>query len=124
MAESSDEDRRLVWAHGDYARWNIVWGGGALPTTGLRMAHLDRLLLNLTALIHRLEMQKVYVAWERKPIALWHQAVFSRPRAGAGRSIAHVRRLACSATWFAGFPRTSPSPAQDGKGAAQGRWVR
>lgn len=84
VAQSSDDDRRFVWCHGDYGPQNILWDGHTLTPLDFAMARLDFPLVDVTYLIHRLEMLRVYFPWRRWPLDLWRRAIlrgYGRPDA-------------------------------------------
>jgi len=84
VRRSSDEDRRRVWCHADYAAGNIIWDGSTLTPIDFGMCHLHYPLVDVTYFIHRLEMLPIYFPWRRWPLAAWKRAVlrgYGRPDA-------------------------------------------
>jgi thiamine kinase-like enzyme len=83
-AQSSTRDLDLVWSHGDYSPGNMIWDGRVITPIDFGMAHADRPLTDVTYFVHRMEMQRVYRPWERRPIATWKRAFlrgYGRPAA-------------------------------------------
>jgi tRNA A-37 threonylcarbamoyl transferase component Bud32 len=84
VQHASTEDRQVVWCHGDYCTQNILWDGTNLTPLDFAMAHLDYPLTDVTYLIHRLEMLRVYFPWRRWPLGAWRRMIlrgFGRPEA-------------------------------------------
>ena len=80
----SPEDSRPRWTHGDYSPGNVFWDGSTLTPLDFAMAKLDLPLVDVTYLIHRLEMLRVYFPWKRWPMAAWKRAIlrgYGRPDA-------------------------------------------
>lgn len=75
VERSSEAERGFVWCHGDYGAQNMLWDGRVLTPLDFAMARLDYPLVDVTHLIHRLEMLAIYFPWKRWPIAAWRQAV-------------------------------------------------
>ena len=83
-SQASENDRRLVWSHGDYSPGNVIWDGRTLTPIDFAMSHPDFPLTDVTYFIHRLEMLAVYFPWRRWPLAAWRKAVlrgYGRPDA-------------------------------------------
>lgn len=83
---ADDGEKTFAWAHGDYAPGNIIWDGHTLTPIDFAMACAERPLHDVTYLIHRLEMQRIYRPWKRWPIAVWKRAIlrgYGRPDAEA-----------------------------------------
>lgn len=103
IVEQCDEhDLRLSWCHADFAPGNILWDGRRLTPIDFTMAHVAPALVDLTHLIHRMEMLAVYFPWRRWPVAAWREAVLrgygdpDLPRRPAYRAMMirqHVCRL-------------------------------
>lgn len=104
LVEQCDpSDLRLSWCHADYAPGNILWDGRTLTPIDFTMAHVAPALVDLTHLIHRMEMLAVYFPWKRWPLGAWRAAVLrgygdpGLPQRPAYRALMvrqHVCRLA------------------------------
>lgn len=84
IERSGPEDLRHVWSHGDYGTQNVLWDGATITPLDFGTAHLDHALLDVTYLIHRLEMLRIYFPWRRWPLAAWKRAIlrgYGRPDA-------------------------------------------
>jgi len=71
---TSTEQLRKVWCHCDYAPGNLIWDGRVLTPIDFAMCRLELPLVDLTYLIHRLEMLPIQFPWRRWPLALWRKA--------------------------------------------------
>lgn len=84
LGRSSPDDLRSVWSHGDYGAQNMLWDGHTLTPLDFGTAHLGYPLLDITYLIHRMEMLRIYFPWRRWPVRAWKRAVlrgYGRPDA-------------------------------------------
>ncbi len=83
LVDEADPDLlRLTWIHADYAPPNILWDGHTLTPLDFTMAHVGVGLVDVTHLIHRIEMFAVYFPWRRWPVDRWRAAVlrgYGRP---------------------------------------------
>ena len=66
---------RKVWCHGDYGPFNLIWNGRVLTPIDFATCQLNNSLLDISCLIHRLEMLPIQFPWKRWPIGLWKGAV-------------------------------------------------
>lgn len=83
MGQSDEADRLLCWSHGDFGPSNMVWDGFRLTPIDFATARLDLPLVDVTYLIHRLEMLAIQFPWRRWPLRLWRSAI-ARGYLGAG----------------------------------------
>lgn len=84
ISQFPDQDRKKVWAHGDYGPGNVLWDGHTLTAIDFAMACSEAPLLDVTYFIHRMEMLAVYFPWRRWPLELWRRAFlrgYGRPDA-------------------------------------------
>ena len=120
--QSSESDRRLVWAHHDYAPHNIIWDGRRITPIDFAMARPERSLLDVAYFIHRLEMMRVYRPWKRWPIASWKRAFlrgYERSDAESSPlySALMIRHLLCRL-------RNHVRPTRGLKQQLHDRWIR
>ena len=124
VSAASEEDRRLVWSHGDYAPGNLIWDGRMLTVIDFATARSMFPLLDVTHFVHRLEMLRVYRPWEAwPPLAVWRRAFlrgYGRPDAEASPmwQALMIRHLLCRLTTYA------LRPPRDAKQALHDRYVR
>ena len=82
--EAPPKDRRMVWCHHDFGPQNIHWDGRTVTPIDFGTSRGGLPLADVTYLIHRLEMQRVYRPWLRLPLARWRGALlrgYGRPDA-------------------------------------------
>ena len=63
-----------VWCHGDYGPSNMIWDGRVLTPIDFATCKLDLPLVDLTYLIHRLEIIPAQFPWRNWPVKLWRKA--------------------------------------------------
>ncbi|HEX6983887.1 MAG TPA: aminoglycoside phosphotransferase family protein [Planctomycetaceae bacterium] len=107
--EADEDDRRRVWSHRDYHPGNVLWDGKAVTAIDFAMAGLDVPLADVTYFIHRLEMQRVYRPWRRRPTRRWKRAFlrgYGRPDAesAAMYRLLMIRHLICRLLTYATRP--------------------
>ena len=75
QVEATDEEQLAkVWCHGDYGSFNMIWDGYRLTPIDFATASLGLPLVDLTYLIHRIEMLPLQFPWRRWPVTLWRKA--------------------------------------------------
>lgn len=123
LSAADPEDHRLVWSHGDYGPFNLMWDGHCLTPIDFETSKLEFPLLDVVYLINRIEMLPIQFPWRRWPIALWRRAclrgygcadAIERP---IYRAI-QVRHLLCRLQTLV---RTAPTSQAE---AWHNRWVR
>jgi len=77
LAATHDELLNRVWCHGDFGPFNLMWDGYRLTPIDFATSKLDLPLVDVTYLIHRLEMYSVQFPWRWWPISLWRRACLS-----------------------------------------------
>lgn len=123
VENSNDSDKQLVWSHADFAPGNIIWDGRTLTPIDFGMTHADRPLLDVTYLIHRLEMQQIYRPWKSWPTEIWKRAIlrgYGRPDADKSPmyQALMIRHLICRIHTYV---RRQP---RDLKQRLHDKWVR
>jgi len=68
------EQLRRVWCHRDYGPANIIWDGRVLTPVDFGTCRLGLPLIDVTYLVHRLEMFSFQFPWRRWPLAPWAKA--------------------------------------------------
>lgn len=71
---SSDCQLHVVWSHGDYGPSNLIWDGNRMTPIDFATCRSDLPLVDVTYLIHRLEMLRIQFPWRRWPLGLWRKA--------------------------------------------------
>lgn len=87
VAVTPAELRREVWCHEDFGPFNILWDGNVLTPIDFSACRPDLPLLDVTHLIHRLEMLPIQFPWTCWPVAMWKQACLR------GYGLPHAERL-------------------------------
>ena len=68
------EHLKRVWSHGDFGPFNMIWDHRTLTPIDFASSATDLPLVDVTYLIHRLEMLPIEFPWRTWPVALWRKA--------------------------------------------------
>ncbi|MCA9247605.1 MAG: phosphotransferase [Planctomycetales bacterium] len=74
MQASSFDQQRQVWCHGDFGPTNLLWDGFTLTPIDYATCCLNYPLVDVTYLIHRLEMYGWQFPWRAFPLQAWRAA--------------------------------------------------
>ena len=74
VERTADEQLRTVWSHGDYGPANLIWDGRVLTPIDFAACKPGFPLVDVTYLVHRLEMLPVQFPWRQWPLAAWRKA--------------------------------------------------
>ncbi len=121
--ECSESELRPVWVHADFAPGNLMWDGRTLTPLDFAMVTSGNRLADVTYLIHRVEMQKVYRPWLNLPTGAIRTAVLRGFGDGAATHsplyrMMMIKHLICRLHTYV------RRPARGLKQSAHDRWVR
>ncbi len=107
-----DSDTTAVWVHADYAPGNLMWDGRMLTPIDFAMVRSGAPLDDVTYLIHRLEMHKIYRPWLRLPVPALRRAIlrgFGHPAAdqSAAYKILMIKHQICRLLTYVRRPANS-----------------
>jgi len=68
---------KKVWCHGDFGAVNMIWDGHVLTPIDFATVHFDLPMVDLTYLIHRIEMLRYQFPWRKWPVQKWTKAILS-----------------------------------------------
>lgn len=112
-----------TWQHGDFGPFNLLWDGYQLTPIDFATCRLDLPLLDLTYLVHRIELLPIQFPWRRWPVqALQRAAVrgFGRPEA----THLPIFRALAARHWLCRLQSLVRRPAAGWKQKLHNGWVR
>jgi tRNA A-37 threonylcarbamoyl transferase component Bud32 len=116
-------DRQKLWCHCDFAPGNILWDGAVLTPIDFSMARPDVPLLDVSYMIHRIEMLPVYFPWKRWPVAEWKRA-FTRGYGRADVDAAPMYQACMVRHWICRLLTYVRRPGANWKQRSHGLWIR
>ena len=93
MDATLPEQQRKVWCHGDYGPTNFLWDRFTLTPIDFATCCLNYPLVDITYLIHRLEMLRWQFPWRRFPVDLWRRACLRGIGSAASEELPIYRAL-------------------------------